>query len=157
MKKILNKCFGFFRSLNFILIVSSRFVDRFRTVSIGNISSARERCIVRQSAGDYTILELVIEPVKLGVLRVYRHGARDSQRVVEAGASVHRIETIENLCHLLRSSYLVASGIRDDLDSGPGCFQRSHAGFQRDLIGQIVSSKQECYFVIDPSNYTIVS
>lgn len=58
-------------------------------MSINNISSAREGRVVEQSAGNYAILKFAIESIELGILRVYRHGAGDSQCVVEAGASVY--------------------------------------------------------------------
>lgn len=91
-------------------------------MSIGSISSTRERCIVGKFSGYHAILELTIESIKLGIFRVHRYGARDSQRVVEAGASIYRIETIENLCHLLRFSNFIASSVGNDLYSGSGCF-----------------------------------
>jgi len=91
-------------------------------MSIGGISSTCKRCIIGKFSGYHAILELTIESVELGIFRVHRYGARDSQRVVEAGASIYRIETIENLCHLLRFSDFIAPSVGDDLYGGSGCF-----------------------------------
>lgn len=91
-------------------------------MSIGGVPSTCERRVVGKFSGDNAILELAIESIELGILRVHRHGAGDSQRVVEAGASVYRVEAIEDLRHLLRSGDLVAPSVGDDLYGGYGRF-----------------------------------
>lgn len=87
-------------------------------MSIGGVPSTREGRVVGKFTSDHAIFELAIESAELGILRVHRHGAGDSQRIVEAGASIYRVEAIEDLRHLLRSGDFVAPSLGDDLYGG---------------------------------------
>lgn len=108
-------------------------------MSVRGVPSAREGRAVGKSAGHHAVPELSAEPTELGVFRVYRNGAGDPQRVVQAGTSVYRIQTTEDLRDLLRPSDLAAPSAGDDLHGGAECLQR--AVVQRHLTGPIVSGK----------------